>query len=513
VRAVIEAELKIALDPAGMARLLRHPALPGLRLAPRQTRQLVSVYYDTETHALAAAGIALRLRRSGRRWVQTVKRRSGAAAGGFFAQLEDERPAPGGRLTLAGRDPDGALAAVKAAGGPLAPLFETRVRRVTERLAAPGGGEVELALDTGEIVAGDARAPVSEAEIELKSGEVGAVYAVARLLFPQGPVRFSALNKAARGYLLVRGEAEPAPGPRNAGRFDFAPDAPVEIVARDVFRDCLGQIAANMALVADSADPEGPHQVRVGLRRLRTAFAVFAPSLGADPALAEAARRLGQVAGRLRDCDVLVEEVVGEAAALGLDGEACAALNAALEARRERVRAEVRAELAAPASVGFLFDLGAYIEGRGWLVPSDHCQTGRLAAPIAEVAPAMLDKRRKRVRKRGRHIRRLDGPGLHELRKALKKLRYAVDMLAPIYREDRVTPYLSALKGLQDSFGSLNDAAMADAALTGPEAPGEPAAQRGVGWVLGVLAARAAEGRPRLFARWEAFADAKPFWG
>ena len=81
MRAVIEAELKIALDPAGMARLLRHPALPGLRLAPRQTRQLISVYYDTEAHALAAAGIALRLRRSGRRWVQTVKRRSGAAAG------------------------------------------------------------------------------------------------------------------------------------------------------------------------------------------------------------------------------------------------------------------------------------------------------------------------------------------------------------------------------------------------------------------------------------------------
>ena len=35
-----------------------------------------------------------------------------------------------------------------------------------------------------------------------------------------------------------------------------------------------------MAVVAESDEAEGPHQLRVGLRRLRTAFAVFGPSLG-----------------------------------------------------------------------------------------------------------------------------------------------------------------------------------------------------------------------------------------
>ena len=55
----------------------------------------------------------------------------------------------------------------------------------------------------------------------------------------------------------------------------------IGVVARDVLRDCHAQIAANLVVVAGSTEPEGPHQLRVGLRRLRTAFAVFEDSLGA----------------------------------------------------------------------------------------------------------------------------------------------------------------------------------------------------------------------------------------
>ena len=150
---MIETELKITLDAAALARLRRHPALAGMRAAPRRTETLVSIYYDTADQALAAAGVALRLRRVGRHWVQTVKRKNGRAGGsGLFANDETECPAPGGRLALRGPDPDGALAAVAeaAAGAPLSPVFETRVERTTERLRTPDGSEVEVALDRGE---------------------------------------------------------------------------------------------------------------------------------------------------------------------------------------------------------------------------------------------------------------------------------------------------------------------------------------------------------------------------
>ncbi len=515
-----ETELKLWLEEGELARLQRHPALPGLRLAPPRTQTLVSVYYDTADHALAAAGVALRLRRVGRRWLQTIKRRGdGTASNGLFSHLETEVAAPGGRLVLAGPDPEGAIAAVRDAAGDreLAPVFETRVRRVVERIAAPGGGEVELALDRGEVRAGEAHAAIREAEFELVSGEVGAVYAVARLLFPTGPVRFAPANKAARGYRLAKtGVADAPPGPRSAGAPRFGPDATVETAARDVLRDCLGQIAANMVVAGESAAIEGPHQLRVGLRRLRTAFSVFAPTLGkaALAPLAATARELGRVVGDLRDADVLMSEVVAGAARLGLDLPARGALDAALESRRDRVRAEVRAALVAPEATAFLFDLGAFIEGRGWLVGSDFSQSARLAAPIGEVAPGILARRHKKAMKLGRKVRELDAAGLHELRKELKKLRYSVDMFASLYEGGRMRSYLRALKELQDSFGSMNDAVMASEKLTGPDAPAgaDPAAQRAVGWTLGTLAVRVGDDRPKLFEHWDRLAEAKPFW-
>jgi CHAD domain-containing protein len=269
-------------------------------------------------------------------------------------------------------------------------------------------------------------------------------------------------------------------------------------------------------VVAASDAIEGPHQLRVGLRRLRTAFAVFGPSLGKEAfaALNATARRLGQVVGALRDLDVLVEEVIAGQAALGLDEPALEALMATLEPRRRAVRAEVRAALAAPESVGFLFDLGQMIEGRGWLSPSDYTQTERLAAPILTEARSILTRRLTRVRKRGRKPEKLSAEELHELRKELKKLRYAADMLSPVFAARRVEGHLKALRRLQDTFGSLNDAAMAREILSGPEAPGagDAEAQRAVGWVLGALAVRIRDDRPALFERWAALMKARPFW-
>ena len=99
----------------------------------------MSVYYDTPGHALAEAGISLRLRRVGRSWVQTIKRRGGGTvSSGFFAHAESERPAPGGRLVLAGPDPDGALAAVADGGGRCAARAGLRDARAAPGRAAAG---------------------------------------------------------------------------------------------------------------------------------------------------------------------------------------------------------------------------------------------------------------------------------------------------------------------------------------------------------------------------------------
>jgi triphosphatase len=513
---LVETELKIALDSEQEAQLRRHAGLAGRRIGSRRTQSLVTVYYDTPDHELSAAGIALRLRKVGRRWVQSIKFGKGGGIG-LFSRGEVEKPAPGGRLVLDGPGPDNLHSEINriVGGGTLSAVFETRIRRVTDRLRLEDGSEVELALDHGEVVAGEASQPIREAEMELVSGEVGALFDLAEMLFSEGPVRFATESKAAQGYRLARGESAPEIRARHAGTLSFQPDATVESVARDVLRDCFAQIAANMAVIADTDQVEGPHQLRVGLRRIRTAFSVFGASLGKEAfaALSEQARTLGRVVGGLRDIDVLIGEVVQEHTR-ELDADARDALGSALEARRAEVRTEVREALARPESVKFLFDLGRMIEGRGWLAPSDYSQTARLGAPVGEIAPALLDKRYKKVVKLGRHLRKLDAEELHELRKELKKLRYTADVFDVIYPGKKVKGYVKSLKSLQDKFGSLNDAAMAAEFLGGDAAPGrnDPAAQRAVGWILGTLDLRVREDRPSLFQCWDDFAREKPFW-
>ena len=72
-----EFELKLEFDPADLAAIEAHPLLAGIRL-DRQT--LVSVYYDTDTLALHEAGLCLRVRNTGKGYVQTIKGMNGMAS-------------------------------------------------------------------------------------------------------------------------------------------------------------------------------------------------------------------------------------------------------------------------------------------------------------------------------------------------------------------------------------------------------------------------------------------------
>ncbi|MBK0397639.1 CHAD domain-containing protein [Limibaculum sp. M0105] len=512
---MIEMELKLLLDDAGAEKLRKAATARGAR---PENSTLLTRYFDTAEKALGRAGIALRMRREKRRWTQTVKVRE-RHTGGLSSAREADAPAPGGRIDIARIPEEDLRLAVEDAvnGHDLAPVFETDIKRARFRLSPDGTSQVELAIDLGEIRAGDRSALHREAEFELISGDPGALFTAARGLIPEGGLVFSTRSKAERGALLAaEGRIGDPTEPRKSRVTPLDPDMTAEAAAQAVLAECLDQVAANAEAVRAGDDPEGPHQLRIGLRRLRSALKLWRGPLGggwlAD--LEGEARWLGAEVGRLRDLDVTLHDLVAPAARAAPDEPGFAPLAAAVEARAGIERAHLRETLRGPRVQGFLFDLSEFIALRRWLDPSDHEQTGRLAEPISVLAARELDAVWHRAARRAKGIDHLDIEARHELRKALKTLRYAVEFFAPLASGKKVAAVVKPLRALQDLFGNLNDLAMAEAMFMTEDAfaGGNPAAARAAGRVIGARAALAEEDWQTARDRWHALKSVKPFW-
>ena len=517
-----ELELKFVLDEQTEKRLRENPALSRLTQGKAADESLHSIYYDTADRALRAAGIALRLRRKGRRWVQTVKAGKGLRSG-LSSATEAECPVKNGRLDL-DRVPDERIRdAVKRRldGSAPEPVCETRVRRTKRDLVMPDGSRIELAIDVGEVRAGERAAPWREAELELKQGSPAALFEAARALFPEGGLEFSSLTKAQRGYLLAeQGRIAPLPAPRKAEavRLKRSESAGEALVA--ILRECLDQVAANALAIAQGDDPEGPHQLRVGLRRLRAAFAVYRPAIGRAvlKPLEEEARWLGQEVGRLRDLDVVRDDIVTPEGKRHPGEEGFRRLAEALALAAADERARLRETLKSGRSHAFLIDLAAFVETGGWARAGDGAAAKALSRPAAERAGRALARSWKRAAKRARSraggIETLSIAERHELRKALKRLRYAVEFFAPLYPGGAVKPFLKRLKELQDLFGALNDVAVAEGLFAGPAAPGadDPAVERAIGLVIDARRERAERDWASARAAWAALEDTPRFW-
>ncbi|CDX21826.1 putative adenylate cyclase [Mesorhizobium sp. ORS 3324] len=512
-----EVELKFILDEASPSELWARVRASKLAKGSPTTKTLRSIYLDTPDHALKKAGIALRLRRDGRRWVQTVK--TGAELHGGLSQVgEVENPAPGGRACPEAI-PDASVRdelLQRVNGAPLQPVCETVIKRSASELSLEDGTRAELAVDVGQIRAGGRSADLSEVEIELLEGSPTGLFEIAHVLFPDGGLRFSRLSKAARGYLLAEeGRIDLLLAPRKAEDVAIDPAEIVEHAARTVLRECLDQIATNVVVVRKLDDSEGPHQLRIGLRRLRSVFSVYAPVLESPEMtrLNDEARWIGQEVGKLRDLDVVTNDIVQREAGAHPDEPGLAALSSALSQQATQVRQRLRELLAGARVQAFLIDLTRFVETRGWLVPQDFGQTERLAEPVTKLAGQALGKRWKRVRKRARGIETLDTAQRHRLRKELKKLRYSVEFFSSLYQSKQVDPLLKRLKKLQTVFGDLNDAATAKALLPGTDASAsDPAAQRAIGWTIGASQARAEHGWGGAKARWRKLKETRPFW-
>jgi inorganic triphosphatase YgiF len=194
-----ETELKFQIPAAARAAVCAE-----VNAAGGQPLRLQARYFDSADRALAGAGMALRLRREGEVWVQTLKGRGD----GVMQRLEHEvaLDAAEPRLDLARHDGTPAGAALRRALGDrvLQPTFETDVHRTVLRLRQ-ADAVIELALDEGALRAGADEAPMCELEYELLQGPVDALLALAGEGVLRHGLWLDVRSKAERGERLARG--------------------------------------------------------------------------------------------------------------------------------------------------------------------------------------------------------------------------------------------------------------------------------------------------------------------
>ncbi|MBK8322470.1 MAG: inorganic triphosphatase [Betaproteobacteria bacterium] len=300
-----EIELKLVLAEGQAARVPLAPPLAGI---PGHRARFVAFYFDTPDHALAKRQLGLRLRRSASTWRATLKA-GGTSTAGLHDRPEWEFPASGPRLDLS-RFTATPLADVPGAATlheRLAPVLVTEFVRTTWRLEPAPGCRVEVALDVGRILAAGREARIEEVEIELLEGDALAAFDLAEVLATTVAMRPEPASKLARGLELA-GAARPRPV--RAPRVDLSPAGDdARAAARIAVAAALAHGQANEAGVLASADIEFVHQLRVSLRRLRSALAETRArdrsgrhgALRRGPALGrEGAGRLPGL-GRLRD--------------------------------------------------------------------------------------------------------------------------------------------------------------------------------------------------------------------
>ncbi len=502
-----EVELKLGFPAAARRAVERHPALREARVGRGSRRTLHSVYFDTPDQRLRQAGTALRIRRDGNRWVQTWKS-GGTAVGGLHTRDEIEWEVPdaalvAGHLTerLASFDP--MLPASR-----LRPAFTTRFERYSFDVALPGGGLAEISIDHGVVEARGRAEAIDEIEIELKEGDAAGLFDLGMRLAADLPLTATLASKAERGYSLGRRVVR---APIRAARVALERDATTLAAACRIVASCIEQMQANEYGVLHRADPEFLHQFRVGMRRLKAAlgaFSALAPP-GLLASLRDELRWLDEAVGPARDWDVWAVETVPVLRAAFPDHAGLARLASTSGVPRRAARTTARDALRSSRYTRLLLVAGQ-------LAAALHSNEAGDEPPV----PLVRDYGARLLARRWARLRKRDPveastADRHRTRIAAKKLRYAVEFFGPAFgKRDarRARRFARSLASLQDSLGTLNDVAVAEALIhrlaAAPRAPDEATVALVRGWIAGF----GRGGLGGLRAAWRTALDAERFW-
>ncbi len=283
----------------------------------------------------------------------------------------------------------------------------------------------------------------------------------------------------------------------------------VEQAFQAIARNCLDQVLANEVGVARFHDMESLHQMRVGLRRLRAALAMFDEVLRAPSDVVSELSWLMDQLGHTRDWDVLLEESLPQVEAAMPGNAALAAVKQAALDKRQALH-----EWAADAVSSLRFKklvgrLEHWLDQRGWRDGMSSKGKMRLKMRAADFAGNILANEQQRLLKRGRALKGATPQDRHRVRIAAKRARYAAEFFASLYPGKRVRPYVAALTVLQRELGTLNDGDVA-MRLMEELCASNDTVREGAALVSAYLAACEQQGGPAVRRLWKKLNLARP---
>ncbi|HET6609967.1 MAG TPA: CHAD domain-containing protein [Rhodopila sp.] len=494
----MEFELAIAAEDAGAVSRLK--ALAACRNGRSRSQAIRTIWHDSPDRALLEAG-------------QTLVETRGA--------WRLERLFPGPESWLPGQPPPvlaeaADLAALPVLPSPLAPLAAFEGRR-TVSVHGLAGGSVSVTIERGVLRAVTAERAAARLRL---SGDEAAVREAALTIADAVPVRLPAATLAAEGIALATGWTPPS---RRSG----APELPDEARAVPA---ALAHIMGHLldVVLARATElhhgPEAVHQMRVSVRRARSAVSLFRPAftaLALEP-MHLPLKTLNAQLGPTRDWDVFTGETLPEIQAALPDDERLGRLAKAAGRRRRDYHRALDAWLGSGEYRRLTIEFACTIAGESWRTLERplplSLEAGESEPPAAPPEPdlstfaaAVLQKRWKRLVSAGKGMEDLDAAGLHTVRLRAKRTRYAAEMFAALYDGKGPHRFIHRLSVLQQRLGVLNDGAVASALL---EELGGASGRFGyaTGVVIGFLAARGARLRPKSTAAFAKFRRQPTYW-
>lgn len=480
-----EVELKLLVAPDDLARIADLALVRTLIKGDIQRSRDTTTYFDTPDLALARRGVALRVRRRGHRRIQTVKMIGEAEphdGAGVSVRREWQWTIDSDQPRLDLIDGDGLQELVPATvAARVTGLFVTDIQRTLLPLATGDGSLIELALDIGQASVtlhdkapgGDVRQrTICELEIELRQGEVAALFELAAAIHDRIHLRLSTRSKADIGLSLITGAQPKAVLARPLA---LTPVTTVTEGFRHIMRNGLAHLLDNQDAVAatGNAAPDILRELAAATRRLETGYGLFRPYIYDEKGdrLRQSLRDLARPLERARRWQRL-------AAGLAvLEAPLRRQVVGAVSQARERALSKARTTLLSPDWTAWQLSFAAWLERGHWVRDG----ASPFGPTMEESSADMLSRRLGKVLKAGRALSRARVPSPEELvrlHKQMRKLRYTLDFCRAVWPPERVEALLAAVDTLRPLIKRAADAERGARLLAAIDQPQAAAALR-----------------------------------